>query len=78
MERLSVLEDEILDKVETLEKTLESLKEYDSIIKTSEAIRDNVLPAMEELRVYVDEAEMLSSEKQWPFPSYGKLLFSVY
>ena len=26
----------------------------------------------------VDEAEMLASEKYWPFPSYGKLLFSVY
>ena len=78
MERLSVLEDEILEKVDSLEEALDSIKEYESIISTSEAIRDKVLPAMEDLRTSVDEAEMLVGEKQWPFPSYGKLLFSVY
>ena len=78
MERLSYLADEILDKVDALEEALEELKDYDNIIKTSEAIRDDVLPKMESLRDSVDEAEMLSSEKCWPFPSYGKLLFSVY
>ncbi len=78
MERLSVLTDEILDKVDALDESLEKLKYFDSIIKTSEAIRDDVLPKMEDLRSSVDEAETLSSEKCWPFPSYGKLLFSVY
>ena len=78
MERLSVLTDKILDKVDALDESLEKLKYFDSIIKTSEAIRDDVLPKMEDLRSSVDEAETLSSEKCWPFPSYGKLLFSVY
>ena len=78
MERLSELTDAILDRVEKLEKALEDLKDFEDIIKTSEAIRDDVLPKMEDLRKYVDEAEMLTSEKCWPFPSYGKLLFSVY
>ena len=78
MERLSELTDYILERVELLEKALEELKECADIIRTSEVIRDSVLPKMEDLRKYVDEAEMLSSEKCWPFPSYGKLLFSVY
>ena len=78
MERLSELTDTILEKVEALEKALADLKEQTEIIKTSEAVRDDVLPKMEELRKYVDEAEMLTSEECWPFPSYGKLLFSVY
>jgi glutamine synthetase len=78
MERLSELTDSILDRVVALEKALEELKGYEDIVKTSEAVRDSVLPRMEELRKYVDEAEMLTSEKCWPFPSYGKLLFSVY
>ncbi len=78
MERLSELTDEILVSVEALEKALADLSGYDEIIKTSEAIRDDVLPKMETLRGYVDEAEMLTSESDWPFPSYGKLLFSVY
>jgi glutamine synthetase len=78
MERLSELTDFILEKTECLEEALKKLKDYDDIIRTSEAIRDDVLPKMETLRKYVDEAEMLTSEKCWPFPSYGKLLFSVY
>ena len=78
MERLSSLTDLILDRTEVLENALQELKGYEDIIETSEAIRDDVLPKMEELRKYVDEAEMLTSEKCWPFPSYGKLLFSVY
>ncbi len=78
MERLSELTDYILDRVQDLEEALEKLKGYDDIIKTSEAIRDDVLPKMEHLRKHVDEAEMLTSEECWPVPSYGKLLFSVY
>ena len=78
MERLSELTDYILEKTEALEGALKDLKEYEDIIRTSEAVRDDVLPKMDELRKYVDEAEMLTSEKCWPFPSYGKLLFSVY
>ncbi|MCR4611794.1 MAG: glutamine synthetase III [Lachnospiraceae bacterium] len=78
MEKLSGLEDEIMEKVDALEASLEKLKDFDSIIKTSEAIRDDVLPKMEDLRSSVDEAEKVSSEKCWPVPSYGQLLFSVY
>ena len=78
MERLSELTDYILERVKDLEKALEDLKAYDDVIEASQFIRDDVLPKMEHLRKHVDEAEMLASEDCWPFPSYGKLLFSVY
>ena len=78
MERLSVLTDCILEQTEKLEQTLETLKEFEDIISTSAYVRDEVLPAMETLRKSVDEAEMLVPEESWPFPSYGKILFSVY
>ncbi len=78
MERLSELTDYILERVKDLEKALEDLKGMEDILNTSEMIRDDVLPKMEHLRKHVDEAEMLMPEKSWPFPSYGKLLFSVY
>jgi glutamine synthetase len=78
MERLSELTDDILESTVALEKALEDIKKYDEIIKTSEAVRDDLLPKMDTLRKYVDEAEMLTGEEYWPFPSYGKLLFSVY
>ena len=78
MERLSELTDYILERVTDLEKALEDLKDYDDVIKASEFIRDDLIPKMEHLRKHVDEAEMLTSEESWPFPSYGKILFSVY
>ena len=78
MERLSELTDYILERVRDLEKSLEELKGYEDVIKASEFIRDDLIPKMEHLRKHVDEAEMLTSEDSWPFPSYGKILFSVY
>ena len=78
MERLSELTDYILERVKDLEKALEDLKGLEDVIKTSEVIRDDVIPKMEHLRKHVDEAEMLMPEKCWPFPRYGRLLFSVY
>lgn len=78
MERLSELTDYILERVRDLEAALENIKDMDDVVKVSEAIRDDVLPKMEHLRKHVDEAEMLTSEECWPYPSYGKLLFSVY
>ncbi|MBR3306833.1 MAG: glutamine synthetase type III, partial [Lachnospiraceae bacterium] len=78
MERLSELTDSISESVAALEGALAALKDCGDIVKTSEAVRDDVIPKMETLRKYVDEAEMLTSEECWPVPSYGKLLFSVY
>ena len=78
MERLSELTDYILDSTIALEKALEDIKKYPDIIKTSQAVRDKLIPNMDTVRKYVDEAEMLTGEEYWPFPSYGKLLFSVY
>ncbi|MBO7353630.1 MAG: glutamine synthetase III [Lachnospiraceae bacterium] len=78
MERLSELTDYILERVKDLEQSLECVKSFDTVLKTSEFIRDDMIPKMEHLRKHVDEAEMLASEECWPVPSYGKLLFSVY
>ncbi len=78
MERLSELTDYILERVKDLEAALENLKGQDDVMAASAMIRDDVIPKMEHLRKHVDEAEMLTSEECWPFPSYGKLLFSVY
>ena len=40
-------------------------------------IRDEVIPKMSLVRVPADEAETLTAEKYWPFPTYGDLLFGV-
>ena len=77
MERLSELTDSILESVKKLEEDLEQFKSLEDVFASSAFVRDEMLPSMETLRGYVDEAEMLTSQKDWPFPSYGQLLFSV-
>ena len=77
MERLSELTDHILESVKALEDDLNKFKSLDDVFESSAFVRDEMLPSMETLRGYVDEAEMLTSQNDWPFPSYGQLLFSV-
>ena len=78
LERLSELTDYIMDAVIDLEGALSTFKEFTDVFESSAFVRDEMLPKMDTLRKYVDEAEMLTSQKDWPFPSYGQLLFSVY
>ena len=40
-------------------------------------IRDVILQKMAELRIPCDEAETLTAEEYWPFPTYDKLLLGV-
>ena len=77
MEKLSDLTDAIMDSVTDLEDALATFKELPDVFKSSAFVRDELLPKMDTLRKYVDEAEMLTSQRDWPFPSYGQLLFSV-
>nr|MCR4837614.1 glutamine synthetase type III [Eubacterium sp.] len=77
IEKLTDLTDNILTSVEALEEALEKLKDCGDIFASSAHVRDEILPRMSTLRGYVDAAEMLTSAKYWPYPSYGKLLFSV-
>ena len=39
--------------------------------------RDEVIPAMERLRVVADEMELRTAKKYWPFPTYADLLFGI-
>ena len=75
--RLSALADAIDERTEALEGALIAIKDSEGIISESAYIRDNVLPAMSELRIAADEAETLTAKDYWPYPSYGDILFSV-
>ena len=75
--KLSLLMEQILDKTETLEDEIMKLKFISDVKQESYAIRDSILPKMGELRAVADEAETLTADKYWPFPTYGELLFGV-
>ena len=58
---------EITDKADTVQKGRVQ----------AEFFRDEVVPAMEQLRLPVDKLEMIVNKEMWPMPSYGDLLFEV-
>ncbi|MBQ2643268.1 MAG: glutamine synthetase III [Eubacterium sp.] len=77
MEKLSSLNDIIFAGVDTLEKVLEEEVAIEDIVEQGYAIRDKVLPTMENLREACDQAEMIVAKEYWPYPSYGEMLFGV-
>ena len=77
IKKLSVSVERILDLSDALKQKVAVVTGAKDIIEESELIRDNVLPAMTELRVVCDEAETLTDRAHWPFPTYGDLLFGV-
>ena len=75
--KLSMMADQISIKTAELEKVLLELKDAGTVEEESYAIRDFVLTKMAELRAVADEAETMTAQKYWPFPTYGDLLFGV-
>ena len=75
----------IADEIDTLSEALaDALKVpafrhevHASPAVQAAAIRDALQPAMDRLRAVCDEAEILTSAEDWPFPTYAELLFSV-
>ena len=77
IEKLSVIVEEIDDAANSLESSLIEYKTITDVTKSADLIRDVILQKMAELRIVADEAETLTAEKYWPFPTYDKLLFGV-
>jgi len=75
--KLSLLSGQIFEKCDELDKVLCKLSDSANAKEEGYMIRDELLPKMSELRVVCDEAEVITAEKYWPFPTYGELLFGV-
>ena len=77
IKKLSVLTDQMASRTSELEAITMRLQTAGDVLSEAELIRDEVLPKMSELRAVADEAETITPEKEWPFPTYGDLLFGV-
>ena len=77
VKKLSVLVDLIDSRTDALELEMVKLETVSDITEEAYRIRDEILPKMCQLRAAADEAETLTAESYWPFPTYGDLLFGV-
>jgi glutamine synthetase len=64
-------------KSQKLYMEMETATETEDAHDRAMYIKDNILPTMEEIRELADELELIIPRKDWPFPTYGDLLFSV-
>ncbi len=76
-QRLSELSTMVLKTVGVLEDALVRSENISDCAELSNFCRDSIFAAMNELRIYVDEMETMTSSEYWPYPSYGDMLFSV-
>jgi len=81
-------ETKILEKIVKLHNLArQSFHKLDAGVKEVSAIADieekafayhrQIVPVMKDLRVFVDELEMLVDKEYWPMPSYGDLIFEI-
>lgn len=77
LKNLSALTERISTATDELERGIDQIGLCDNVVTESAAIRDILINRMEGLRAACDEAEVLTSKKYWPFPTYGDLLFGV-
>ena len=63
--------------VKQLEKDLLGAKSEGDAKELGFYYKDKIIPDMTALRIAVDEMETIASKKDWPYPSYGEMLFGV-
>lgn len=80
----SRLLDKTSDLLEAAEYALDKLSEVTSIAaqkaegeEQARYFHEEVMPAMDALRMPVDQLEMIVNKELWPMPSYGDLIFEV-
>ncbi len=72
--KLTSLIDELADRLETLLAQNAELG-GDDVHSKAEHMRDNIIPAMAEVRGVVDRMEKIIPDDLWPIPTYRDMLF---
>ena len=75
--KLSDLSGKMMDGIAKLKADTADAAAKEDVLECSRAYQQVVLADMDELRAAADEAETLIPEALLPYPTYGKLLFSV-
>ena len=60
-----------------LEQKREAAAAIEDSVEKARTYKDVIVPAMEALRAPADRLEMIVDKENWPFPSYGDLIFEV-
>ncbi len=75
--KLSALNSKAYAALDTLKKAEAEAARITNAVERAEAYCYKVIPAMKELRSYVDAMEPITASEYWPLPTYGDLMFNV-
>ena len=73
---LTALIDNLESAVTELEKAVALSAEY-SGSDLAHYTRNSIIPLMDDVRGYADSLELIVDQKDWPYPTYGEMLFYV-
>jgi glutamine synthetase len=74
LEKYCGLTTNLKENIAQLEKEVSGGKISD-VVKMARYSRDNIVPAMNNLRKTADELEAITDSTMWPLPSYAEMLF---
>ena len=77
VKKLAAVTDSIDAQADALDSAIVGFKTICDVTEGADFIRDEMISRMTALRAAADEAETLTAESTWPFPTYGDLMFSV-
>ena len=77
VKKLAAVTDSIDAQADALDSAIAGFKTICDVTEGADFIRDEMISRMTALRAAADEAETLTAESAWPFPTYGDLMFSV-
>ncbi len=75
--RVSLAAGRLSDSIEALNSAVVNIPRAADAYRRAAYMRDEVLPVMSALRAAADELETIIDRRDWPFPTYAELLFSV-
>ncbi|MBQ8345837.1 MAG: glutamine synthetase III [Clostridia bacterium] len=75
--RLSELNAKTYEATKRLKTVDTEARKTANVMERAERYCNSVLPAMNDLRLLVDEMEEATASDYWPFPTYGDLMFKV-
>ena len=77
IEKLSAVNAKAYKCVAKLKTAEQKAAAISDVAARAEAYQRIVIPAMNELREYVDEMETMTASKYWPMPTYSDIMFNI-
>ena len=74
---LTRLTGDLIERQKDLQQIMDAAPDGSDVLAQAEYYRDRALPAMQNARMVADQLETMVGENDWPFPTYGRILFYV-